>query len=112
MEAFKYIVLSILMIISLNSIIIDFIDKKTKFKPKDIENNIWDTKYRLLFIFLGPFCFLFLKRIRRWRKTYYYKKRLQNIENLKKWGLSPYSDDFCKDEINQMNRYLKLQKLK
>lgn len=98
------------MYFALNSIFVDFIDKKTMFNPKGRDNLQFDMKYRWLFILVGIPCLLFTKRIKKWRKIHYFKSRLKNIDNMKKWSF--VGDNFCSDEIKKIDRYLKLQKLK
>jgi len=97
-------------LISVNSIFVDNLDRITGYNGK---NDIFDTKYRLIFVFLGIFCYLFLNTIRHNRKIYYYKSRLYHINMVKKMMGDFYLDESdTKKEVKKINRILSLNKLR
>ena len=83
-----------------------------KTKPNEIETDDCKTKYIVLFCVFNIFCFLFLNKIREYRKIDYYKSIVLYYTQYKKsFGTTSLSEENEKEYI-KMKRYLKLKKLK
>lgn len=110
---FFEIILFYLLYFGFNSLFVDYIDKKTSFNESNNWLGYFDSKFRLLFMFIGLPCLLFKKRIKKLRKNYYYKKRLEHLKQIKKmmFRFNDKQDEFDK-EILKLERYLALEKIK
>lgn len=96
----------------LNSLLVDYFDRITN--PEGRKEDIFDNKFRLIFLGLGLFTFLFLKRIRKERKINNYKRRLNHLQLMNnvfgKYNFSSNKEE--KKEILKIKRILKLENLK
>lgn len=86
------------------------LDKKTR--PKEYIFWSCETKSNVLFCFGSFFCFIFLNRIREWRKINYYKDRILNYDQnfVRMFGFESLPEKH-KSEYVKMKRYIKLKKL-
>lgn len=108
MELFTKIIVSILIYITVTSVFLPFIDDKTKYNPC---GNYPDGHIFIIILF-GPFCYLFLNKLRKWRKNGYYKFRLVLLERHKEFPflISENDNEYYK-EVKQLKRRIALNKI-
>jgi hypothetical protein len=99
----------LLMVINAN-LIQTFLDSKTKYKNFDIYDQ---SQILFLFVFFGIFCLPFMKQIKQYRKRLYLKNRRKDLNNRSyiKYKES-LTDDMIDEEIFNIERTLKLERLK
>lgn len=112
MSWWHWILVSFISTFSLNSFLVDYFDRITN--PEGRKEDIFDNKFRLIFLGLGLFTFLFLKIIRKERKINNYKRRLNHLLLMNnvfgKYNFPSNNEE--KKEILKIKRILKLEKIK
>jgi len=96
---------------TISSIFSVHIDNITKFKSN--KKYAYPDTHIFLIILFGPFCYLFLNTLRKWRKIGYYKNRLDYLKKIHKdyvFIMSEAEDEYY-NEIRKINRILALNKL-
>lgn len=90
-----------------------YLNKKTSYNDSELPD-----KSTLIMFLLGPFCLLFIKNLKKYRKRLYYKKHLSYLKMMRKFDLDfsnihpGYKITNENDKkIQQLERVLALEKL-
>lgn len=103
MKVYELIPIYFLYFFGLGPFFVKSLDKKTQYK----ENQHLNPKLHNLFFFIGPIMYIFIKRIKEFRKIEYFEQRLKI--------LNKFPDSITEDadeERRNIQIYLKLKKIK
>lgn len=112
-KLFSLIILIITILVVTNSLLINWIDRKTKFKRELMYEK---SSFVLILILFGVLFVPFLKQLRYYRKDIYFKNKIKQLSFQKlSWGnYYHYVKDIHKkdwEDCNNYFRYKKIQKL-
>ena len=110
-QIFVNLILSITLMLLINIFIKDFFDRLTRYD--DYELHTMSSKFVTLYIFFGFIMLIFYKKVREYRKVYYMKNYIRQMEWMNLTGLNvAISGDKYDKKYNNFKRYLKLKKVR